>query len=112
MSDTEKRIEEEANEEANKGWKWAENYLKQKHPAIAYEYGVKAGFKLGAHFGIQLGKDTRLEEVLEYLRSEEAMKMDNAFAERNDCMMDRCLWVKELESKFKGIEASEGRGDV
>lgn len=59
-----------------------------------YDNGVRAG--------IQLGREAMLREVLEYMRSEEAMKMDNAFAERNDCMMDRCLWVIALESKFKG----------
>lgn len=64
-----------------------------------YDNGVRAGIKLG--------RESMLEEVLEYMRSEEAMKMDNAFAERNDCMMDRCLWVIALESKFKGNEASE-----
>jgi hypothetical protein len=43
-------VEGEALEEAQKGYKWAEVRLRERHSPIAYEYGVRAGFNQGANF--------------------------------------------------------------
>ena len=41
-------IADRVDEEANKAYVWAENRLMSKHPPIAYEHGVRAGYKVGA----------------------------------------------------------------
>lgn len=48
-----------ANAEANEAWKWAVDNLKEKDPAIAYEHGVRAGFKLGYREALEKIKETK-----------------------------------------------------
>lgn len=50
----EKDAKEAANEEGNKAWLWAMDHLKTTEPVLAYEWGVKAGYQLGAEFGYRM----------------------------------------------------------
>jgi hypothetical protein len=43
------KLESLINDEADKAYKWAVKSLKAEDPALAYEYGVRSGFKAGAN---------------------------------------------------------------
>ena len=44
------KLKEAANGEAQIAYIWAESKLRTDSPPIAYEYGVKAGFEIGANW--------------------------------------------------------------
>lgn len=97
QTDLEKKIEEAS-----------ENF---KLSDISYP-PLKNIFKAGCKYGYTLGREAMLSEVLEYLN-----KRHMECAPDSPLQIKTHFWAdilsehfaKDLESKFKGIEASEGK---
>jgi len=53
-------IEAAALEECKRAYEWASRRMKEQEPSIAYEYGVRAGFKLGAEFALKMVFDDQI----------------------------------------------------
>lgn len=80
MSEVKKKIEEAMKE----------LLLKAYGETPEQNYNAKCDFENGAHFGIKLGREEMLQEVLEYVSGQ------------CECSLDRKCIACALESKFKG----------
>lgn len=68
-AELEARRDEFANDEASLGYEWAVKKLKRTEPSICYEYGVKAGVKLGfdaAATLLQGELDAKIQKLEQY----------------------------------------------